>query len=83
MPMRLLVTGPPGCGKTTAVQVVVGMLRAVGTPINGFVTRERRGAVGGFVWLYVVARSIVSPRGGLWSAATVTAAGSPRLAPWP
>lgn len=43
MPTRLLVTGPPGCGKTTAVQVSVDMLRAAGTSVGGFVTRERRG----------------------------------------
>jgi nucleoside-triphosphatase len=38
----VLVTGPPGCGKTTVVLATIGLLRAAGVEVHGFVTRERR-----------------------------------------
>lgn len=46
---NLLLTGPPGCGKTTVVDRVVG--RIGDRPVRGFVTREIReaGARKGFV----------------------------------
>ena len=36
----VLVTGQPGCGKTTAVKTVVGELRASGASVRGFYTDE-------------------------------------------
>lgn len=42
----ILVTGPPGCGKTTLVRRVVEALRAEGYEPGGFITEERRDARG-------------------------------------
>lgn len=39
---RLLIEGPPGSGKTTAVLRAVELLRARGLQLAGFVTRELR-----------------------------------------
>jgi nucleoside-triphosphatase len=38
----LLLTGPPGIGKSTIVERVVDRLRTVGVPVGGFITRELR-----------------------------------------
>jgi nucleoside-triphosphatase THEP1 len=43
-PLRLLLTGPPGIGKSTIVESVVGQLRPAGVSVGGFVTRELRDA---------------------------------------
>jgi nucleoside-triphosphatase len=37
-PLKLLLTGPPGCGKTTALRKVIDALR--GLPMTGFLTEE-------------------------------------------
>lgn len=50
----ILVTGPPGCGKTTLVRRVVEALRAEGSEPGGFVTEERRDARGERVGFDVV-----------------------------
>ena len=46
----LLLTGPPGCGKTTAVQRVLEVLAQRGSSCapkaHGFVTQEQRGPDG-------------------------------------
>lgn len=42
----ILVTGPPGCGKTTLVRRVVDALRREGHEPGGFLTEERRDARG-------------------------------------
>jgi nucleoside-triphosphatase len=46
----LLLTGPPGCGKTTAVQRVLEVLAQRGSncapKAHGFVTQEQRGPDG-------------------------------------
>jgi nucleoside-triphosphatase len=39
MPLRLLITGPPGCGKTTLIKRVV---ESVSVPYCGFFTAEMR-----------------------------------------
>ena len=39
---RILLTGPPGCGKTTAVRRIVGTLQ--GAKVAGFYTEEIREA---------------------------------------
>lgn len=39
MKKNLLVTGPPGCGKTTLIETIVGKS---GTPLAGFLTRKIR-----------------------------------------
>jgi len=44
--LRILLTGSPGCGKTTAARAALELLRAAGIPVGGFVTEERRGADG-------------------------------------
>lgn len=41
-PLRLLLAGPPGCGKTTAVVRIVEGLEGSGRPIRGIVTEEIR-----------------------------------------
>ncbi len=43
---RILLTGPPGCGKTTVLLRVARGLAARGRPARGFVTREVRGPDG-------------------------------------
>ena len=40
MPKNLLVTGPPGCGKTTLVRRIIGELGDL--PMAGFYTEEIR-----------------------------------------
>ncbi len=49
--MRILLTGPPGCGKTTAVRTIVGALRGK-LRMAGFHTQEIRkaGQRTGFHW---------------------------------
>jgi nucleoside-triphosphatase len=42
----ILVTGPPGCGKTTLIRGVVEALRQEGHEPGGFITEERRDARG-------------------------------------
>ncbi len=42
--MRVLLTGPPGVGKTTLVGRVVERWEARGKPVRGFLTREVREA---------------------------------------
>lgn len=39
---HVVITGPPGIGKTTLVQKVVSSLRKAGIPCQGFVTQEVR-----------------------------------------
>lgn len=41
-PPRLLLTGPPKSGKTTAVARLVQLLRRHGVAVGGFVTHEQR-----------------------------------------
>lgn len=41
-PLRLLLTGPPGIGKSTVAERVVDQLRSAGVPVGGFITRELR-----------------------------------------
>jgi nucleoside-triphosphatase len=50
-PMRILLTGPPGCGKTTAVRTIVGALGGK-LRMAGFHTQEIRkaGQRTGFHW---------------------------------
>jgi nucleoside-triphosphatase len=50
-PLRVLLTGPPGCGKTTAVVRIVGMLDRR-MKMAGFYTEEIReaGRRVGFLW---------------------------------
>jgi nucleoside-triphosphatase len=50
-PQRILLTGPPGCGKTTAVMKIVGALQGRRT-MAGFYTEEIReaGQRRGFRW---------------------------------
>jgi nucleoside-triphosphatase len=50
-PVRILLTGPPGCGKTTAVLKIVGMLQGQ-RRMAGFYTEEIRaaGRRQGFRW---------------------------------
>jgi nucleoside-triphosphatase len=41
-PVRILLEGRPGVGKTTVAERLAGMLRDRGVPVRGFLTRERR-----------------------------------------
>jgi nucleoside-triphosphatase len=41
-PLKLLLEGRPGAGKTTVAQHVASMLAASGVPVRGFVTQEIR-----------------------------------------
>jgi nucleoside-triphosphatase len=43
-PLRILLTGPPGCGKTT---VILGTLGLLSHPAAGFYTEELRSSEGG------------------------------------
>jgi nucleoside-triphosphatase len=43
-PLRILLTGPPGCGKTTVILRTLGLLSL---PAAGFYTVELRGSEGG------------------------------------
>lgn len=56
-PLRILLTGPPGCGKTTAVKKIVHALD--GSPMAGFYTEEIResGRRMGFRWHRLDGRS--------------------------
>jgi nucleoside-triphosphatase len=49
---KILLTGPPGCGKTTAIRKVV---RRVGIPARGFYTQEVRDSGGKRIGFDVVA----------------------------
>lgn len=42
VPTVYVFTGPPGCGKTTAVKMVAERLRANGIPVGGMITSEVR-----------------------------------------
>jgi nucleoside-triphosphatase len=42
VPVRLLIAGRPGSGKTTAVSRLAALLREAGVPVGGFVTTELR-----------------------------------------
>jgi nucleoside-triphosphatase len=42
VPVRLLIAGRPGSGKTTAVSRLAALLREAGLPVGGFVTTELR-----------------------------------------
>jgi nucleoside-triphosphatase len=39
---HLLITGQPGCGKTTIIRRIVSLLRERGAPVRGFWTEEVR-----------------------------------------
>ena len=41
-PLRVLLEGRPGVGKTTVARRLVGLLRDAGVPLGGFVTDEIR-----------------------------------------
>jgi nucleoside-triphosphatase len=41
-PVRLLIAGRPGAGKTTALSRLSELLRAASVPLSGFLTRELR-----------------------------------------
>jgi len=43
-PLRILLTGPPGCGKTTVILRTLGLLSS---PAAGFYTEELRSSEGG------------------------------------
>ncbi len=45
-PRRFWITGRVGVGKTTLVERVVAALETKGIPVQGFLTRERRGRQG-------------------------------------
>jgi nucleoside-triphosphatase len=51
-PLRVLLTGPPGCGKTT---VILRTVRLLSQPAAGFYTEEVRGRGGGRLGFDVVA----------------------------
>ncbi len=38
------VTGPPGCGKTTTVEMAASILRSMGKSVGGIISREVRAA---------------------------------------
>ncbi|WP_054856172.1 50S ribosome-binding GTPase [Vulcanisaeta sp. JCM 16161] len=40
--LRVLITGPPGVGKTTLIKRVVDHARSVGVSVYGFITTEVR-----------------------------------------
>ncbi len=41
-----VITGPPGCGKTTTIRLIAEKLRLIGIPIGGMITSEvRRGGI--------------------------------------
>lgn len=40
--MKILLTGPPGCGKTTVAEQLVDRFRQQGVTVGGFVTAEIR-----------------------------------------
>jgi nucleoside-triphosphatase len=42
VPVRLLIAGRPGSGKTTAISRLAALLREAGEPVGGFVTTELR-----------------------------------------
>jgi nucleoside-triphosphatase len=42
VPVRLLIAGRPGSGKTTAISRLAALLREAGEPVGGFVTSELR-----------------------------------------
>ncbi|MCF6191556.1 MAG: hypothetical protein L3J76_00260 [Candidatus Hydrothermae bacterium] len=46
VPRRFWITGRVGVGKTTLVERVVSALETRGIPVQGFLTRERRGRQG-------------------------------------
>jgi nucleoside-triphosphatase len=41
-PLRVLLEGRPGIGKTTVTRRLIGLLRDAGVPLGGFVTEEIR-----------------------------------------
>jgi len=41
-PLRVLLEGRPGVGKTTVARRLVGLLRDSGVPLGGFITHEIR-----------------------------------------
>jgi nucleoside-triphosphatase len=51
-PLRILLTGPPGCGKTTVILRTLGLLSH---PAAGFYTEELRSSEGGRLGFDVVA----------------------------
>ncbi len=42
VPVIYVFTGPPGCGKTTAVKTIAERLRDSGVPVGGIITSEVR-----------------------------------------
>ncbi len=40
--MKLLITGKPGCGKTTLCERIVESLKSAGRPVGGMVSKEMR-----------------------------------------
>lgn len=71
--MNILVTGPPGSGKTTCVSRAADLLRDAGADVSGFVTTEvrREGRRVGFDLVPLAGGPVPLARVGMGSSVTV------------